>query len=79
MLVTNVAYMLFLDTFLAQRQCRPVMVRGESAQPPPFMPNSRAVMQYTSCNGIQIRLPEARQPLDFPSVLQFVSDHTICR
>ena len=45
----------------------------------PFMPNSPRVVQYSTCGGIRVELPENRRTLDFPSVLQFVADHTICR
>ena len=45
----------------------------------PFMPNSPRVMQYSTCGGQRVELPENRRTLDFPSVLQFVADHTICR
>ena len=45
----------------------------------PFMPNSPRVMQYSTCGGQRLELPENRRTLDFPSVLQFAADHTICR
>ena len=44
-----------------------------------FLPNSPTVTRYTACNGMRVELPSNRQTLNFPSVFQFVADHTICR
>ena len=62
----------FVNFFAVREQC---LVPSDE----PFFPNAPAVTQYASCNGLRVELPENRQALDFPSVFQFVADHTICR
>ena len=62
----------FVNFFAVREQC---LVPSDE----PFFPNAPVVTQYATCNGLRVQLPANRQAIDFPSVFQFVADHTICR
>ena len=45
----------------------------------PYLPNAPEVRQYSVCGReLTIREPR-RQPTDYPTLIQFVQQHTVCR
>nr|CAB3245030.1 fibrillin-1-like [Phallusia mammillata] len=59
----------------------PDQLVNEFCRPPstePFRPNSPKVKSYTLCGKTEGDFPSYRPSLDFPTILEFVGDHTTC-